>query len=100
MSHLRIAAAPEAIQTVRIASGGANNSPEVINNDLMGTNTATSGIEGFKNDLAAWNAMPPGPGRETAKQGLLDQLHTTLESGVDQMIRNDLMRRVPAYQAL
>jgi hypothetical protein len=79
---------------------GANNSPEVINNDLMGSNTPTSGIEGFKNDVATWDALPQGPGRETAKQELLDSLHTTLASGVDSMIRNDVTRRIPDYQAL
>ncbi|GEP43235.1 hypothetical protein [Brevifollis gellanilyticus] len=74
-----------------------NGGQESVNDDLMGPNTETTGIKGFKNDMAKWEAMPPGQERDAAKQKLLDELQTTLAKGVDSMIRGDVVRRMPDY---
>jgi hypothetical protein len=73
------------------------NGADVVNDDLMGPNTQTTGKDGFLNQLDEWEAMPAGPEREKALQGLLDKLHTSLAKGVDSMIRQDVLRRVPDY---
>jgi hypothetical protein len=74
-----------------------NGGQEAVNDDLMGPNTDTTGIKGFKKDMEKWEAMPPGQAKDAAKQKLLDELQTTLAKGVDSMIRNDVVRRMPDY---
>ncbi len=71
--------------------------PESINDNLMGVNTTTSGISGFKREVGEWDAMPPGQERDAAKQKLLDTLHTTLVKGIDADIRQNILPRMQNY---